>query len=565
MNTAVTEKKTPRVPFVLFMLLGLLFLAGAAYLWLGRPTRPVAMEGGLRPVGFSLGLDDPAIVRIDRQGARAFWRGSARIMPNGFAAGVAKLWPDLEQSLPDAALARVKIIPTGGLFPFYRSSTFAGEIEAFVRGGGSLICFGQPLGAMYRALPGGLEAVGWAETVGQAKTAASPIQAVPDHPTLAALTQGEFAAHFGGFFTKLPGTDQTQAILRDPAIGRPVAVAYRHGRGLVVATTLLSDAAVLGSRLGRDERVFLRELLVWAQAGGGGMPVYMPGDSVAMVYRLAPGDVGASDGFVELRRPDGSAESFACPLPGNGGQEVVRPLSVSEPRGIWRAVSYRRGIGSQPVGPVSSAWFVVGHAPEIMTVNKLFYTVVVPGPYLATGSVAPLLVSFWNDGAEDSEITYTGPAGKRTVKLPAGQKRSIGEEVGLNKPGVTSLNYEFYGPNGERLGQIKRRMEVGRPDRVFLTLTEVKSAVSGQVVRLNLQILSANPGNYKADCWLRLVHDGKILWQEPRRVEVTGAFARTEEIKIPLPPRERGRFVLEAVLAHDRRELARVWTEWPVL
>ena len=96
-------------------------------------------------------------------------------------------------------------------------------------------------------------------------------------------------------------------------------------------------------------------------------------------------------------------------------------------------------------------------------------------------------------------------------------------------------------------------------------MAEVKSAVSGQVVRLNLQILSPNPGNYKADCWLRLVHDGKILWQEPRRVEVTGAFARTEEIKIPLPPRERGRFVLEAVLAHDRRELARVWTEWPVL
>ena len=280
MSTAVVEKKGIRVPFILPLLLGLLSLAGAAYLWLGAPTRPISVEGGLRPVGFSLGLDDPAIMRVDRQGARAFWQGSARVMPNGFAAGVAEFWPDLQQPMPDATLVRIKVIPTGGLFPFYRSSTFAAEIEAFVRGGGSLILFGQPLGAMYRSLPGGLEAVGWAETVGQAKVGASQVQAIADHPTLAALTQGEFAAHFGGFFTKLPGTDQTQAILRDPAIGRPVAVAYRHGQGLVVATTLLSDAAALTSKLGRDQGVFLRELLVRAQAGGGSLPVYTPGDSV---------------------------------------------------------------------------------------------------------------------------------------------------------------------------------------------------------------------------------------------------------------------------------------------
>lgn len=564
MNAAVVEKKGIRIPSIPLLLLGLLCLAGAAYLWLGAPTRPISVEGGLRPAGFSLGLDDPAIVRIDRQGARTFWRGPARIMPNGFAAGVAKLWPDLEQSMPDAALAPIKVIPTGGLFPFYRSGTFAAEIEAFVRGGGSLICFGQPLGTMYRSLPGGLEAVGWAETIGNAK-AASQVQAIADHPTLAALTQGEFAAHFGGFFTKLPGTDQTQAILRDPAIGRPVAVAYRHGRGLVVATTLLSDAAVLASKLDRDERVFLRELLVWAQAGGDSLPAYMPGDIAEMNYRLAPGDGGASDGFVELTRPDGSTESFACPLPEGEGQGVSQPLTISEPRGIWRVVSYRRGTMSQPVGPAGSAWFVVGHTPETISGGKLFFTVTVPGPYLATGSVAPILIHFWNDVAVDSEVTYTGPAGKRTVKLSAGQKRVIREEVGLDKPGITSLDYQFFGSNGERLGQIKRRVEVGRPDRVFLALTEVKSTASGQVVRLNLQILSTNPGSYKADCWLRLVHNGKILWQEPRRVEVAGSFARAEEIRIPLPSGEKGRFVLEATLAHDRQELARAWTEWPVL
>lgn len=559
--TVPAAKNGSRAPYLLLSCLSILLLAGAAYLWVTRPVRPVAVEGGARPVGFSAGLDDPDVARVDRQGARAFWQNADRVLPNGFAAGVGKLWPDLERAAPDLAVAPVKIVPTGGLFPFYRSSTFAAEIAAFVRGGGSLICFGQPLGAMYGALPGAPQGVGWAEMACQAREATGQAQVATDHPALAALSRGEFDAHFGGFLTRIPGTDQTQVILRDTSTGRPILVAYRYGRGLVVASTLVSDAAALSTGLGREEKKLWQELLVWAQAGNGDLPQYAPGDSIEMAHVLEPGEIGASDGFVEVHRPDGTMESFNCPLPAEGVNEVIKPFTITEPRGLWRIVSYRRDASGQAAGPATSAWFAVGHAPETIAGPGFHATISVPSTHVVAGSVLPILVRLWNDSQAAMEITYRGPAGKHTVKLADGQSKLLRDEISVSKPGTVSIAYEFFGQSGEKLGVIKRRLEAGEPDRVFMTMPAAKSVASGQVVSVDLQVLSVNPGAFMADCRLRLVHNGKLLWQEPRRLELSGAYSTKYKIEVPVPPGETGRLVLEATLLHGGRELAQTWTE----
>lgn len=549
---------------IILLLLGLMSLSGAAALRFLAPAGPSAIEAGDRPIAFSLGLDSPDVRRADRQSVRAFWRSGACVLPNGFAGGVGNFWPDLERAAPDPTLARVKVIPSGGLYPYYRSSSFAEEIAAFVRDGGSLVCFGQPLGAMYGALPGAPQGVGWAEVAAAAKESVGQVQVGSDHPVLAAMSRPEFEMHFAGFFTKIPGTDMTEVILRDAVTARPVVVAYRHGRGLVVATTLLSDAATLAGRLRNEEQTFLAELLTWARAGGN-VWRYAPGDQVAALYKFKPGQTKASEGFVEIYRPDGTLDqSFACALEDDGAPEPSKPFDVTEPRGIWRIVTYGRDSAGQAAGPASSTWLAVGRAPATTVSDGFRGTVCVPGAYLVTGAVLPINVYMWNDASTPTEITYRGPAGKRTVKLAAGQSRILVDEVVLDKPGTRSLDYEFYGSTGEKLGQIKRRVVAGEPDRVFAGVSGPTHAKAGQVAQFTLQVLATNPGGYNADCWLRLVHNGRVLWQEPRRLKLNGAYSARETIKVPVPRGEHGRLVLEATLAWDGKPLAEAWAEMEV-
>ncbi|MCL6614066.1 MAG: hypothetical protein K6U03_05555, partial [Firmicutes bacterium] len=276
---------------------------------------------------------------------------------------------------------------------------------------------------------------------------------------------------------------------------------------------------------------------------------------------LDPGTGTAGDGCARFIRPDGAMEELELPLPADGGSETRRPYQIAEPHGIWRIDSYLRDGNGRAAGPIVTSWFVVGRAPAPPEADDLYCTVTLPGTYLVRGSIVPVMVRLWNDGEKTSEITYRGPAGKNTVKLAPGQARTIREEINLDKMGTT-LVYEFYGPTGERLATVRRRLQVGEPDRVFASISPArKEAAAGQVVTLSLSILSVNPGTYQADCWLRLVHNGKILWQEPRQLELAGAYSRTETIKVPLPPGESGRLVLEATLAYEGHELARAWTE----
>lgn len=551
-----------RVPTVVLLSLGVLLVAVAAYVLFGAPARPVQLESGLRPLAFSLGLDDPDVVRSDREGVRAFWRGGSWVLPNGYAGGVQTIWPDLERAAPDPAAAPVKIVPSGGLYPYYRSSGFAEEIASFVRNGGSLICFGQPVGAAFRALPGAPEGIGWSELALSAKEAVGEVMTAMNHPVLATLSRPAFAAHYAGFLTKLPGTEQTEVLLRDTSTGRPVAAAYRHGRGLVIVTTLLGDAAVLDAHLTREEQSFLDQLLLWARAGGARLPQYMPGDTVEMLYSFAPGTNDVDEGYVEIYRPDGTIDlSFACPLPADGGEELTKPLTITEPRGIWRVLTYRRDANGQAAGPPRDSWFAVGSVPVAAPLDGFYGAVILPGGHLVEGSVVPVTVRLWNEGTLATEITYRGPSGKRTVKLPPGSERYIQEDLVMDRAGSREIAYEFYGPTGDRLAAIKRRVSIGRPDRVFASLSAPAKVTAGKTAVAQLHLLSVNPGAYGADCWLHLVQNGRILWQEPRRPKLNGSFFVKETIKVPIPPGARGRLVLEAALVHRGEELVKAWTE----
>lgn len=542
---------------VVLLVLGIACLIVGAWLWFSQPAKPVSIEGNLRPVGFSLGLDDPDLLRIDRQGASTFWKGDGRTFPNGFAEGARRAWPGLEVAAGDPSMSPVKVIPSGGLYPYYRFSSFAEEISSFVHKGGSLICMGQPLGGVFRALPGSPEGVGWAEMGQDPKTAVGDVSPALDHPALSANDDAEWEAHFAGFFTSVPGGDTANVLLRDADTGRPVLIAYRYGAGLVIAGTLISDYAAGEERATPQETVLLRQLLSWAQAGGVEIPMFEPGGSAEMTYVFRKGQGADVDCRVELYNPWGKLEdSFSMPLPEDGSEVSSRYQAIGEEMGIWRMVTYRRDAQGKASGPVTSSWFSAGHAPVPNEPGRFRCTVTVPGPYLATGAKAAVGIYLWNDSATDMEVIVGGPVGKHTVRLAAGKEKTIRDEVPMEGLKTRVLEYRFYGGNGMELATVQRRIETGPPDRVFMTLKASGKPAGSSVV---VSTLSVNPGRFEAECTLCLTGSGKVLWQEVQTMALSGAVEK--KVEVPIPADASGRLVLEAVMTHDGREVARSWVE----
>lgn len=550
-----------RIPTVIPLIIGIVLIFAGAFVWISRPARPVGMEGDSRPIGFSLGLSSEWVSHIDRQGASTFWAGSGRIFKNGFAGGAAAIWSEFERAAPDKTLVPVKIIPSGGLYPYSISSSFAGEIATFVKKGGSLICLGQPLGSMYRKLPGSPRAIGWVEMAEDPLNSTGRVSVAMDHPALTGLSEGEFAAHFSGFFTEIPSGDQAQILLHDVDTGRPVLIAYRYGAGLVIAGTLVCDAALLGEKPKGQEALLLEQLLRFAQSGGVDLPLYEAGDTTDMIYEFK-GDPGSGqNGMVELYSPAGVLESgFEVELPDEGTQ-VIKPFVMSEPRGIWRLVTYRRGADGKPAGPQSATWFAVGHAPVEPVAGGFHCTISVPGSYLPPDVLVPVTIHMWNDGPTEMEITYQAQAGVRTVKLGPGKDKHPVDEVALNGVGSHDLEYQIYGGDGKKLVTLKRRVETGPTDRVFLVAKAPRSAAPGQTVPVTLRAFSVNPGRFEADCILRLSLGGKTVWQDTRKYTLYGADYSEQTVKVPIPSGEKGSYVLEAVLTYMGQELTRVWTE----
>lgn len=554
------QRSLPLAVSILLIAGGVALLTLAAFFYLRGSSRPVAVEGGAQPLAFSLGLDDPDCRHGDRQAVRDFWKNGTSVLPNGFAVGVNRLWPELDREAANPAYARVKIIPSAGLYPYYRSSTFAAEIEAFVRGGGSLICFGQPLGAMYRSLPGSPVGVGWAEMGWRVREVTGEAAVPVDHPALAGLGP-RFKMDVSGFFTTVPG-GQSQVLLKDAATGQPVLIAYRYGKGFVVATTSVCDVATLASDPSREEMKLMLAVLSWARSGGAELARAGLSETANVSLQLLPGTGEVADGFVEMYGPDGRLQNktqVARPL--EGSDLVTAALNPGGEPGLWRLVAYRRDSAGQPAGPSSVTWLSVGPATVEPPDPQRFYgTVTLPGAFAPNDAVIPVSVHLWNNSPVATEVTYRGPAGTNTAKLTPGKHRIIIEDVAVGQNRALNLQYEFYGPNGERLAIIRRKVNTDIPDRVFLNIDKPKAVTPGQVTNVSLQALAVGPGVLPVTGEVRLVHNGAVLWQEACEMKLNGAYSVSRQFRVPVPAGAKGRLVFEARLFYQGSELAHTWT-----
>lgn len=170
----------------------------------------------------------------------------------------AKSIPGLEKTKP------YLIIPSGALHGYSRSVFVKAALSEYARAGGVIICFAQQQGEDFTSLPvpegSALTAAGWQQDHGPLFRA-SRVQS--RHMILAGIRNFAPAVETSGYLTTFP---KTATVVLSRPDGYPTLLVYPFGLGWVVVTTLFSDYSFGQDLLNQDEKVLVRNLLLWAKA-----------------------------------------------------------------------------------------------------------------------------------------------------------------------------------------------------------------------------------------------------------------------------------------------------------
>lgn len=155
------------------------------------------------------------------------------------------------------------IVPSGGLSNLHDPERFRMALGRFVKEGGMLFIFSQRFGKDYALFPlspgDSIHGYGWLE--GQSSLPRSATLAMT-HPAVAGLTASRSNLNIDGVFTAWPRNGKP--LLRNSVSGQPVMLAYKYGRGSVIASALFTDWAYLHLRATWDEVALFSKLLKWA-------------------------------------------------------------------------------------------------------------------------------------------------------------------------------------------------------------------------------------------------------------------------------------------------------------
>lgn len=324
------------------------------------------------------------------------------------------------------------IIPSGGLAGASSSTFFRAGLAAYVRSGGVLLCFTQEKGADYAALPvpdgSKLEAAGWSEDSGPLLRS-SMVQ--DRHPVLSDTRRSPPTVETDGYLISIPGAARILLARND---GFPTLILYPFGKGWVAVTTLMSDQSFGQGLLDADEKVLVRNLVLWAKSGGR-MPEFLPGrrfETNLTIRGPEQGEAAFARIVVRGTLQDAPLFDRTVPLGIKAGQGAVHPytygIPADSPPGIFHIEYSLQDASKRPLTPVvesGDSWFAV--MPPSAAPDRIARASQPLPPPPARFSVMPAVKQNGDRLRIDLDVARTsGPKGSYDlVARIAGQERSF--------------------------------------------------------------------------------------------------------------------------------------------
>jgi len=442
--------------------------------WDGVPARPALKRPeplwSLR-AGFRKGITDQALdeeiiggpdAAVLRSGLFAEWTGLlaeyresyALVEPDGLAA--------LSGAKP------LLIIPSGGLAGSSSSAFFRAGLAEYVRSGGIILCFTQQKGTDYSALPlpdgSKLEAAGWAEDSGPLFRS-SMLQDL--HPVLSGMRKSIPAVETDGYLISFPENSRVLLTRQD---GFPTFILYPFGKGWVAVTTLMSDSSFGQGLLDNDEKVLVRDMVLWAKSGGR-MAEFTAGQLFNTYLRIRGPEQGEAASvriMVMGAQQDKPLIDRTVPLSLKAEQEASLPFTYGIPvdaqPGIFHIEYSLLDEKKRPLMPFvesGEGWFAV--MPQTAPPPRTARAQQALAGFPVRFSAMPTVVQTGDRVRVDLEITRTsGPAGnydciariagqERSFKM-AQEKTTVSVEVPASQAG-SRIAYAVYQESGRSLAR----------------------------------------------------------------------------------------------------------------
>jgi len=293
--------------------------------------------------------EDPSMVNsimdVDRQQILDILKlPRVAVLQNGFWEAVGSMLDSFSEPVTylqadfDGALASnfpVFIIPSGGLYGLDSSPMFASKLDAYVRGGGTLIVLAQQYGADLRPVPGGLSGYGWAE---DQSCQYSSVAITTYMPFLSGQAKTTPDINVDGYFTTYP-KDATVVLSRTKN-AMPAMLMYNISKGRVIAASSYEDWAFSHYASSEAGKSLLRDLVGWAQDTRTAIPEYGPAAGtmsipVTLQNRGMFGAVKAQFTVLDPARNNVSTSELAISIAPGGSMNVTLSLAAPTIPGIW--------------------------------------------------------------------------------------------------------------------------------------------------------------------------------------------------------------------------------------
>ena len=432
------------------------------------PERPWSLRTGLRKGVYDQMLDEEIAAAPDvavlRSGFYPAWTG----LLAEFRESAVIAEPERIAGL--AATAPVLIIPSGGLAGLATSEFFRAGLAEYVRSGGVVLCFSQQRGADLSALPvpaGSTPAVsgaGWAEDSGPLFRA-STLQTM--HPVLLGMRRDHPALETDGYLAVYP-PDATVLLARPD--GYPTLLLYPVGRGWVVVSTLFSEYSFSRDLLHEEERMLVRNAVLWAKSGG--TMAAVPAGTRYSTRVTVPGPEQAAASAVRIQVMENATSTVrddrSFPLPAKAQEDATLSYTYEIPLnaqpGIYHLeYAWKDGKDHQltPPAETGGGWFAV--MPSSAPTATLARAEQPLAPFPARITATPVLEHA--GGSTRLNITVrlvSGPAGAYDLfARGAGQERYFkitGDEatVSLDIPmdaADRQITYAVYHAGGRSLSR----------------------------------------------------------------------------------------------------------------
>lgn len=396
---------------------------------------------------------------------------------------------------------KVLIIPSGGLVGLDNSQAFKENLAEFVKQGGVLICFSQPNGYEFSALPGGqVVGYGWGEDQACHSNA---VYIDTYHQVLAGQSNGNIDFSVDGYLTSYP--DSTSVLLRRTKNNQAAMIMYPYGQGYVIATTMYEDWAFGNGQSTAQGRVLVRDIISWAKDPKT-LQEIKPGESVNLSFEVKnkTEDKSATQIKVNILDPDRNIISESIqPIVLDSYQTTNISLThnslIINPLGIW-SVEYSlldsSGIEFQKES-IGERYVISNPPTGTVPSPDLSFSLQMDAETYARGSQAIITTNIWNNTDTDTTI-YCSIQGNNPaypnyivfagdVTIPANSLNSFITPYVVGSKGYIWGNF-YKSAGGARIGSTYKGQLVTDPSVGTDIITDKNSYNRGETVNYTINI-----------------------------------------------------------------------------